>query len=86
MKSEAHMVFHTVAENFNHCLFHHLGATVSTASSTLSTTAPCTPLPTPDGEFFLQLAAAIHLYSYAVVATTHLTLHLCIDLQKSFYK
>ena len=67
MKLEAHMVFHAVAENFNHCLFslHLLDATVSTASSTLSTTAP----PTPDGEFYWKFGSSyllvlIHCCSY----------------------
>ena len=63
MKIEAHMVFNAIAENFNHCLcsLHLLDATVSTTSSTLSTTTLCTPLPTPDGEFYFKFDSSYSL-------------------------
>ena len=64
MKIEAHMVFHAVTKNFYHCLFslHLLDATVSTASSTSTTTAP--PQCIPDGEFYSKFGNS---YSLALV-------------------
>ena len=63
MKIEAYMVFHAVAENFNHCLFplHLLDISATTASSTLSNTTPFTPPPTPDGEFYSKFGSSYSL-------------------------